>query len=347
MGGDPIPTERPRARGARKAQSPSSAYSTRSMIWPMSAVLDPLAAIAQLARPAADHRADETWVVRGKGGRVGGHDQIAAGRNKRAGDRVGHAGGQLPAGHIDRLRADILELDPFIGIQFRRRVIHNLVDHKLARQIRRAGCGRRKKVGLQIVHPQPIRAIGGLNRTRRGEFGHDGRTIRLHQRQILAVVRESKIRVQRLARNTAVLVRRPHEQKAARRDRRGRELPFGQGKLVVGEIPVGQVAQACAWIVDFDPVTELAVVVDDRVGVLGHEFVDPRRGGDQAGGREAAGRGGPCRACGIDGPARGENTSLKRTSRKYRTRMCPRRRCPRSRKLSQPAAFVPASLSPQ
>jgi len=72
----------------------------------------------------------------------------------------------------------------------------------------------------------------------------------------------------------AILAGSEHDEKSARIDRGVAKRPFERQRRVVGQSVAGEADRRRAWVVEFDPVRRIAVLVEQRSAVGGHHFVD-------------------------------------------------------------------------
>ena len=116
-----------------------------------------------------------------------------------------------------------------------------------------------------------IRLLGWISR---GKAGHQV-GLRVHQRQETARGRQFEIGVQFVSHRRPVLARSEHHQVIAGRQHVIRESPIGSGSWArrSGDQPARFTAAAGA-VVDFDPIRAIAILVEQRVFVGGHEFGD-------------------------------------------------------------------------
>lgn len=117
-----------------------------------------------------------------------------------------------------------------------------------------------------------VRDVWHLQRVSRGIGRLDG-SVRLEQREIFAGVVQSKIGVQRPAGHPAIFARSEHHDETVQREVRGGETP-ARPALRIGERPTAQVHRVGAGVKNLDPIRGIAVLVVQRVVVLGHELGD-------------------------------------------------------------------------
>ena len=71
-----------------------------------------------------------------------------------------------------------------------------------------------------------------------------------------------------------VFTRREHHEESIGCHRMCRQCPLGEVQRVVGEVPAGDVDRAALRVPQFDPVGSIAVGIEQRRVVRGHELVD-------------------------------------------------------------------------
>ena len=115
----------------------------------------------------------------------------------------------------------------------------------------------------------------------RGVLVRDGRAVGPNQGEVLAVVVELEVRVQRRGRNDAVLLRREDHEIAVRRERVVWKPPLRQRVVVIGQIPAVEVDRGDRRVVDLDPIGVIPVVVGQAGLVDRQELGDQKRPGGQ------------------------------------------------------------------
>src|SRR5207244_3434171 len=91
------------------------------------------AVVRQLARPAAYH-IRHTWLVALNSGQICRHQEIAATSNRDVRKRKVEPASEMPAGQVDQVGRDVVQLQPFVADASVHRVKHNLVYDELARE---------------------------------------------------------------------------------------------------------------------------------------------------------------------------------------------------------------------
>ncbi len=172
-------------------------------------------------------------------------------------------------GGRSRLPAGIVEVQRRPG-RSQGRSAHGVGDERKAR---RARCQQRHEFDALL---DAVRDILLLRRV-------SGREIRLHrraigsdEREIFAIQRQAKIRMQLRRGIDAILSRSEDDQKCARIELNRRKRPEIGGARVVRKMVSCQIHRRSGRIEDLDPIGILAVGIDQSIGVIGHELRNDR-----------------------------------------------------------------------
>ena len=135
----------------------------------------------------------------------------------------------------------------------------------------------RDDVPIHSLRSFSERHVGVLFRKLRREFLNHGFSVRTQQGQIFPLGIQSKIRVEAFSWCRVVLARGKHHQASTRRECRVRKHPPLHPGRIVGERPTLQGYRHAIGIMDLDPVTEFAILINQDGLVFRHDFRDDRR----------------------------------------------------------------------
>ncbi|OQB79285.1 MAG: hypothetical protein BWX88_04885 [Planctomycetes bacterium ADurb.Bin126] len=242
------------------------------------AKFDLLPLVAEHPRPAA-HDVAHAGVLGREGRRIGGQHEVPASRDAHVAEGVVHALGNPPAGDVHGGAAAVVQLDVLLQRVLAGRVIHDLADHDLTREVghllrgvQQARRGRQEVTLSRVVQAQ---AVGHI-RCLRGELGRelllDRRAVRADQGQVLPARVELEVGVQ-LA-GQAILLGGEDHHALSRGERQRRESPFDEVGSLVGQVPTGQLHDLRGRVVDLDPVAAVPVLIGQGMRVGGHELGD-------------------------------------------------------------------------
>ena len=134
--------------------------------------------------------------------------------------------------------------------------------------------GNRKQSRISV---DPVRNVVKLLGIFRSKLVGHGIPVRFHQGQVFAVAVQFEIRMQFAPRVVPILARGKHQQVIVRSEHFRGERPLGRIALVVGQPPAIRVDRIVARVVNLDPVGRIAVLVQPRADVGGHELADLQR----------------------------------------------------------------------
>ena len=142
----------------------------------------------------------------------------------------------------------------------------------VGRHQRTHGCARADQShGRRISHP-PVGNIGHLGRKGGRKLGNNAAAIRRHEGEILPASAEFEIRVERSPRSASIFLRSEHDQVTERWQVGRWELPLHQVVGGVREKPAAQTRADASFVVNFDPIRVLAILIVQDRDVGGHEF---------------------------------------------------------------------------